>query len=31
MMAGVATTCEEFGGQRFQTAVLDHTLGGRAR
>jgi len=31
MMAGVATSCEEFGGQRFQAAVLDHTLGGRTR
>ena len=29
MMAGVATTCEECSGQRFQAAVLDHTLGGR--
>ncbi|MFD7447069.1 hypothetical protein [Streptomyces sp. NPDC059909] len=29
MMAGVATTCEECGGQRFQAAVLDHPLGGR--
>ncbi|WP_319459852.1 hypothetical protein [Micromonospora sp. RTP1Z1] len=29
MMAGVATTCEECGGQRFQAAALDHPLGGR--
>ncbi len=29
MMAGVATTCEECGGKRFQAAVLDHHLGGR--
>ncbi|MFF0991389.1 ATP-binding cassette domain-containing protein [Kocuria nitroreducens] len=29
MMAGVATTCEECGGKRFQAAVLEHTLGGR--
>ena len=29
MVAGVATTCEECDGQRFQPAVLDHTLGGR--
>ncbi|HEX8053010.1 MAG TPA: excinuclease ABC subunit UvrA [Thermoleophilaceae bacterium] len=28
MMAGVATTCEECGGKRFQAAVLDHHLGG---
>ncbi|WP_433232493.1 ATP-binding cassette domain-containing protein [Actinomadura formosensis] len=29
MMAGVATTCEECDGKRFQAAVLDHRLGGR--
>ncbi|HET7483196.1 MAG TPA: excinuclease ABC subunit UvrA [Actinomycetota bacterium] len=29
MMAGVATTCEECGGKRFQAAVLDYKLGGR--
>jgi excinuclease UvrABC ATPase subunit len=29
MMAGVATTCEECGGKRFQAAVLEHHLGGR--
>ncbi|WP_460066694.1 ATP-binding cassette domain-containing protein [Streptomyces sp. YKOK-I1] len=29
MMAGVATTCEECEGRRFQAAVLDHHLGGR--
>ena len=29
MMAGVATTCEECGGKRFQASVLDHRLGGR--
>ncbi|WP_055586774.1 ATP-binding cassette domain-containing protein [Peterkaempfera griseoplana] len=29
MMAGVATTCEECEGKRFQAAVLDHRLGGR--
>jgi excinuclease UvrABC ATPase subunit len=29
MMAGVASTCEECGGKRFQAAVLDHHLGGR--
>jgi excinuclease ABC A subunit len=29
MMAGVATTCEECGGKRFETSVLDHHLGGR--
>ena len=28
MMAGVATTCEECGGKRFQAAVLDYRLGG---
>jgi excinuclease UvrABC ATPase subunit len=28
MMAGVATTCEECEGKRFQAAVLDHHLGG---
>ncbi|QHN26393.1 ATP-binding cassette domain-containing protein [Gordonia pseudamarae] len=28
MMAGVATTCEECGGKRFSTAVLDYTLAG---
>lgn len=29
MMAGIATTCEECGGSRFQAAVLELTLGGR--
>lgn len=29
MMAGVATTCEECDGKRFQAAVLEHHLGGR--
>jgi excinuclease UvrABC ATPase subunit len=29
MMAGVATTCEECGGKRFQSSVLDYHLGGR--
>jgi excinuclease UvrABC ATPase subunit len=29
MMAGVATTCEECEGKRFEAAVLEHTLGGR--
>ena len=29
MMAGVATTCEECEGRRFQASVLDHHLGGR--
>jgi excinuclease UvrABC ATPase subunit len=29
MMAGVATTCEECEGKRFQSAVLEHHLGGR--
>ncbi|GII60893.1 ABC transporter [Sphaerisporangium krabiense] len=29
MMAGVATTCEECDGKRFQAAVLEHRLGGR--
>jgi excinuclease UvrABC ATPase subunit len=29
MMAGVATTCEECGGRRFQASVLEHRLGGR--
>jgi len=29
MMAGVATTCEECAGKRFQASVLDHHLGGR--
>lgn len=28
-MAGVATTCEDCGGKRFQAAVLEHRLGGR--
>ena len=28
MMAGVATTCEECEGRRFQAAVLDYTFGG---
>ena len=29
MMAGVATTCEECEGRRFEASVLDHHLGGR--
>ncbi len=29
MMAGVATTCEECEGKRFQAGVLDYHLGGR--
>jgi len=29
MMAGVATTCEECAGRRFQASVLDYHLGGR--
>ncbi len=29
MMAGVATTCEECSGKRFEASVLDHHLGGR--
>jgi excinuclease UvrABC ATPase subunit len=29
MMAGVATTCEECEGRRFQASVLEHKLGGR--
>ncbi|MGW1893962.1 ATP-binding cassette domain-containing protein [Streptomyces sp. NPDC002004] len=29
MMAGVATTCEECEGKRFQPSVLDYHLGGR--
>jgi len=29
MMAGVATTCEECVGRRFQASVLDYHLGGR--
>src|SRR3954454_20882289 len=29
MMAGVATTCEECEGKRFQASVLEHTFGGR--
>ncbi|WP_460444677.1 ATP-binding cassette domain-containing protein [Angustibacter aerolatus] len=29
MMAGVATTCEECGGKRFEASVLEHHLGGR--
>ncbi|MFG3526506.1 ATP-binding cassette domain-containing protein [Streptomyces sp. NPDC047917] len=29
MMAGVATTCEECEGRRFQSSVLDHRFGGR--
>jgi excinuclease ABC A subunit len=29
MMAGVATTCEECEGKRYQASVLDHRLGGR--
>jgi excinuclease UvrABC ATPase subunit len=29
MMAGVASTCEECDGRRFQADVLDHTFGGK--
>jgi excinuclease UvrABC ATPase subunit len=29
MMAGVATTCDECEGKRFQAAVLEYTFGGR--
>ena len=29
MMAGVATTCEECEGRRFEASVLEHRLGGR--
>src|SRR5439155_10456140 len=29
MMAGVATTCEECGGKRFQAEVLGYTFGGK--
>ncbi|MFR9674129.1 ATP-binding cassette domain-containing protein [Streptomyces sp. TR06-5] len=29
MMAGVAVTCEECAGKRFEASVLDHRLGGR--
>ena len=29
MMAGVATTCEECEGKRYQASVLEHRLGGR--
>jgi excinuclease UvrABC ATPase subunit len=29
MMAGVATTCQECEGRRFEASVLDHRLGGR--
>ena len=29
IMAGVATTCEECEGRRFEASVLDHRLGGR--
>ncbi|TDE27589.1 excinuclease ABC subunit UvrA [Actinomadura sp. 6K520] len=29
MMAGVATTCEECEGKRFQSSVLEYTFGGR--
>ncbi|MFI1865208.1 ATP-binding cassette domain-containing protein [Streptomyces jumonjinensis] len=29
MLAGVATTCEECEGKRFQASVLEHRLGGR--
>lgn len=29
VMAGVATTCEECEGKRFEASVLDHHLGGR--
>src|ERR687898_778755 len=28
-MAGIATTCEECEGKRFQASVLEYTLGGR--
>jgi excinuclease UvrABC ATPase subunit len=31
VMAGVATTCEECEGKRFQAAVLKYTLGGHAQ
>ncbi len=30
MMAGVASTCEECEGRRFQASVLEYTLGGRS-
>src|SRR4029453_430464 len=30
MMAGVATTCEECEGKRFQAPVLEYEFGGRA-
>jgi len=30
MMAGVTTTCEECEGRRFQSAVLEYTLGGKS-
>lgn len=30
MMAGVAVTCEECEGRRFQASVLEYTLGGRS-
>ncbi|MDH4353027.1 MAG: excinuclease ABC subunit UvrA [Actinomycetota bacterium] len=30
IMAGVATTCEECEGKRFQASVLEYTLGGRS-
>ena len=29
MLAGVATTCEECGGKRFQASVLEYRLGGK--
>ncbi|MDP1850465.1 MAG: excinuclease ABC subunit UvrA [Solirubrobacteraceae bacterium] len=29
MMAGVASTCEDCGGKRFQAEVLEYTLGGK--
>jgi excinuclease UvrABC ATPase subunit len=29
MMAGVATTCEDCGGKRFQASVLEYKLGGK--
>jgi hypothetical protein len=29
MMAGVATTCEECEGKRFQASVLEYTFGGK--
>ena len=29
MMAGVATTCEDCEGKRFEASVLEYTLGGK--